>query len=312
MTSLYHLQAAPIRASAQIQALTHASSMREKVFEHLLLSELGLELIARGVEFEVLHGETDRDGHDLIIEAGSILRHMQLKVTILGGARSEITVNTRLAGKPAGCVVWLSFDPATRSFESIRWFGNAPGMPVPDLGEKVARHTRANAQGVKNYREGHRVLPASRFERLDDISHLADKLFGRLPADPLAFLRSRLQAEAPEGPAWLKEAAQGNFTAIPTHIGWPEGVTLAHLLDGYRLLELVGGGDPGAFLDRQREAQRMSGQWPGDAALLWATLFVEARADRFGANDHGDALPHLDLLCRQLRDALVELETAHA
>jgi hypothetical protein len=313
MTSLHYLQTAPIRASAQIQALTHASSMREKVFEHLLLADLGMELMARGIEFEVLHGETDRDGHDLIIEAGGILRHIQLKVTILGGARSEITVNTRLAGKPAGCVVWLSFDPASRSFESIRWFGSAPGAPLPDPGDKVARHSRANAQGVKNHREGHRILPASRFIRLDDIAHLADRLFGRQPSDPLAFLYSRLQPQVATATIWPSQVANGDFTAIPRDLGWgDEAIQLADLLDGYRLLELAGGEDPDAFLEHQRDAQRATGQWPGDPALLWTTLFLEARADRFGANDHRGTLPHLDLLCRQLRDALVELETNHA
>ena len=91
MTSLHHLPAAPARAPTWPRALTHTSSMREKVFEHKLLAELGLELMERGIEFEVLHGETDRDGHDIVLEAGGILRHVQLKVTITGGAGDGVS-----------------------------------------------------------------------------------------------------------------------------------------------------------------------------------------------------------------------------
>ena len=311
MASVHYLQQDRPRTASPREALTHSSSMREKVFEHLLLAELGLELMHRGVEFEVLHGETDRDGYDVIIEAGSILRHIQLKVTILGGARADVSVNTRLAAKPAGCVVWLTFDPATRSFTAIRWFGNPPGQPLPELGGKVARHSRGNAQGVKAYRDGHRIVAANRFKPIDDIAHLADKLFGRLPADSLAFLRSRLRLDDAPTPAWVAEVAAGEFSAIPDGIGWDDAAPLAHLVDGYRLLDILGGGDPAAFLEHQREAQRATGHWPGDAAMLWTTLFLEARADRFGGHDSGAAAPHLDLLCHQLRSALIGLETIH-
>ena len=106
------------------------------------------------------------------------------------------------------------------------------------------------------------------------------------------------------------DVANGDFTAIPAELGWgDDAVQLAHLVDGYRMLELLGGGDPAAFLERQEEAQQDTGRWPGDAALLWATLFLEARAGHFGANDFATGVSHLDLLCRQLRDALVALET---
>lgn len=311
MASPHHLPASPERPPVWVKALTHTSSMREKVFEHKLLGDLGIELMARGIEFEVLHGETDRDGHDVVLEAGGILRHVQLKVTVPGGARSEVTVNTRLAAKPAGCVVWLSFDPASRSFTSIRWFGNPPGTPLPDPGSRVARHSRANAQGIKNQREGHRVLPASRFDQLDDVAHLADRLFGTLPTEPLAFLQSRLRHDG-SGPAWLAAVADGNFTALPADIGWKDGAELGGIIDGYRLLELISTEKPAAFLDGQRAKQQSTGSWPGDAAELWTTLFLEARADHFGANDLSDPPPRLDLLCRQLRTALADLKLAHA
>lgn len=312
MASLHHLTATPERAPAWARALTHTSSMREKVFEHKLLGDLGIELMARGIEFEVLHGETDRDGHDVVLEAGGILRHVQLKVTVPGGARNEVTVNTRLAAKPAGCVVWLTFDPVSRSFATIRWFGNPPGTALPPLGDRIARHSRANAHGIKNQREGHRVLPANRFEQLADVAHLADRLFGALPAEPHVFLQSRLQHSGAAGPAWLAAVADGDFAALPADFGWNEGAELAGIIDGYRLLELISAEEPDAFLNLQQAKQLDTGIWPGDAAQLWTTLFLEARADHFGANDRNDPPPRLDLLCRQLRTALIDLELAHA
>ena len=111
---------------------------------------------------------------------------------------------------------------------------------------------------------------------------------------------------------WLDDVAANQFAAIPADLAWDDAVPLAHLLDGYRLLELLADEAPDVFLERQREAQRTTGEWPGDAALLWTTLFLEARADHFGAHEFSTAVPHLDLLCRQLRQALIELEAAHA
>ena len=293
--------------------LTHQSSTRENAFEHVLLGQIGTELLARGVDYDEYHSSVDKEGFDVLLEAGHIQRHTQLKVKIKGGARSEITVHTRLAARPSGCVVWLTYDPVAREFCDIRWFGGRPGEPLPELGTKVAKHSRGNSQGVKADRPEHRVLPARRFERLADTAHLVDRLFGRLPQDPLAFLRSRLQlGHLPEA-SWLAEVADGDFTVIPEGLAWGEDATrFAHLVDGFRLLELLGGGDPDVFLDRQRQAQKVTGCWPGDAALLWTTLFMEARADHFGANDFTNELPHLDLLCRQLRDALIELDINHA
>ncbi len=297
---------------ARMRQLTHQSSARENVFEHMLLGQIGGELLARGVDYDELHSSVDKDGFDVLLEAGDIQRYIQLKVMTRGGRRSDVTIHRRLALRPSGCVIWLTHDPVTRSFCDIRWFGGAPGKPLPDLGDRAARHSRANALGVKTERPDHRVVPARRFARLEDIAQLVDILFGRLPAEPLAFLRSRLSRDVPASPAWLAHVADGNLAAIPASIDWNDGVALAGLVDGYRLLELFGAGEPKTFLDQQRAAYHSTGVWPGDAERLWATAFLEARAERFGSNDGGHATPHLDQLIRQLREALVELEAVHA
>lgn len=313
MTGLNTICDAPAQgASARICQLTHHSSMRENYLMHLLLAQLGLELDARGVEYDELRSAVDREGFDVLLEAGGIARHIQVKVKVLGGARSEVTINTRLATKPSGCVVWLTFDSVARDFSEIHWFGGRPGEPLPDTGMIVARHTRANSQGVKAERPGHRVVKARQFERLDSMAHLVDRLFGCLPAVPLAFLRSRLLA-AGTGPAWLGDVANGYFDTIPADVSWENGgAELAALVDGYRLLELTSDEEPDAFLEQQRGGWNGTGRWAGDAITLWITLSLELRADRFGANDFADPHERRDALVQQLRKALINLESANA
>jgi hypothetical protein len=297
-------------AARRLRQLTHHSSMRESVFKHMLLARVGAELLARDVEFDELHSSVDKDGFGVLLEAGNIQRHMQLKVKIEGGARSNVTVHKRLATRPSGCVVWLTYNPDIQDFSEIRFFGAGPGMPLPDLGDRIARHSRANSEGRKAERPDHRVVPASRFEKLDDIAQLVDRLFGLVPAEPLALLRSRLRPGLVFGPEWLVETSRGNFTAVPADVSWEHAPLLADLVNGYRLLDLLGENDPAAFLERQRAAQEDTGTWPGDAVTLWITLFLEVRAEHFGAYDFGDPPPRLDQLCQQLRAALIELEEA--
>ena len=57
-------------------------------------------------------------------------------------------------------------------------FGGGPNEPLPDLGMRIARHTKANMKRVKSQRLGLRVLSKSRFQRVDTIAALAHCLFG--------------------------------------------------------------------------------------------------------------------------------------
>jgi hypothetical protein len=158
--------------------INHRSSALEKVLEYRLLGLLGAELWRRGIEFEVLRSDVDANGHDLVIEAAGVLRHIQLKAMVKGGKRADVTVNTRLATKCSGCVVWMTYDLATLDLGIFRWFGGKPGEPLQGLGDKVARHSKGNAAGEKNIRPAHRVIPRGAFETLGSISELADRLFG--------------------------------------------------------------------------------------------------------------------------------------
>jgi len=292
-------------ASARQLTLTHQSSMREKLFEYRFLTELCTELMMRGIEYEVLRGDIDKDGWDVLVQAGGIMRHIQLKVMVANGTRADVSVNTKLTAKPSGCIVWLNYDAAARDFSGIRWFGAAPGECLPNLGDKMAKHSRGNARGIKGFRPSHRILPARTFRKVEDFAQLADLLFGMQPCEPGAFLLSRMDFHV-AGPAWLDRLRGGDLAAIPADLGWEGSGILAELIDGYRMAALAGIDDTAQFLVEQEEQARSTGDWPGDPIALWITLFLQHRAwyfsDGFGPDRDQTVL--LDRLVEQLRSTL--------
>lgn len=138
-------------------------------------------MLWRGVEMDVLRSEFDAQGHDVVLEAAGVMRHVQLKATVDGGKASSVIINTRLAQKQSGCVVWMSYDRQTLAIASYRWLGGLPGERLTSLGDRLARQTRANAQGQKAQRLSHRVIAKGSFEQLSSLEQLADRLFGAEP-----------------------------------------------------------------------------------------------------------------------------------
>jgi hypothetical protein len=279
------------------------SGLVEQVLEYRFLGELTAELMRRHLRFEVLKGAFDLDGHDVVIEAGGITRHIQLKGIARGGKARHVPVNTRLGYKPSGCVIWLVYDPATFAITGWRWFGGDPGQPLPDAGGRIARHSRANSSGIKADRPHIRLLPATRFENLSDVAALADRLFG---SNGLACLRRYLQrADARDG-TWTDEVHTGNFAAIPKGLDWDSSGELAHLVDGYALARDLGITDPFAFEEAALADAMARGVWQGDAARLWVLLFLQHRRWRFSSPFEPDAamIRLLDTLVRQLRHRL--------
>lgn len=286
------------------QLQTHGSGLLEQVLEYQLLAALTPELLRRGMRFEVLRGDFDLDGHDLVIEAGGVMRHIQLKSMAAGGRSRHVEVNTRLQAKPSGCVVWMTYDPGSLTITGLRWFGGAPGMRLPDLGDRVATHTRANRNGVKAHRPYIRILPASRFISLPDVAAVADRLFG--PAELVA-VRRHLAGRSELAAGWLGTVQAGAFKAIPDELDWQQSLELAMLIDGYELAGDLRIEDPMVFADRQLQTATQTGLWSGNAAELWVTLFLEHRRWRFSSphEPDGEMRRLLDTLVRQLRDALV-------
>lgn len=174
--------------SAQVAELdpTSASSSMEHLLEHVVLAELAQEAwFGRGQLIDILHSAVDAFGHDVVLECGSIIRHVQFKARRLDAKTSTYKVNTRLAERPSGCVIWLgwSLRPAQNRVDiQYRWFGGLPGETLPSLGDFVAKHAKANAEGVKLERPGIRRVNLGRFVRLRDAGELLDRLFGPYPA----------------------------------------------------------------------------------------------------------------------------------
>lgn len=156
-----------------------ASHTLESVIEHRFLADCGSALWSKGIcNFEVLHAESDNAGYDLVIEANGVVRHIQLKSMVSGGRRSRINVHQTLGNKPSGCVIWIVYDLDNLSPSQYLWFGGEAGKPLPDLGDRAVKHSRANADGVKVVRPALRNIPKGWFEKVETIEELIERLFG--------------------------------------------------------------------------------------------------------------------------------------
>ncbi len=284
------------------------SVLREKVIEHVFLAELSRALLLKSrIPFEVLRSEFDANGYDLVVEAGGILRHIQLKAGRLGGKRANVGINTALSGKPGGCVVWMMVDEATLKLGPFYWLGGAPGEPLPSLGDKVARHTKGDSTGVKAFRPGMRVVRKGQFTRLETIEQVAERLFGSPLTDGLEHLRHRLADRGAEplltGPEhdWLAAVSGGQFSAIPTDLDWEGSAHFAHLIDGFVLAGEMGVDDPYAFANGTLADAQATGHWRGSPARLWLALFMEHRRWRQSDSEPGrEAVALLDRLVATL------------
>jgi hypothetical protein len=159
---------------------THSidSSLREKILEHLFVGELLRHLWCTGRrDIEVLRVEVDRGGYDLALECNGMLRHVQFKASFDTATTRHVDVNVSLAQKPSSCVIWIRFDPATMALGPFYWFGGEPGMPMPDLGDRIAKHAKADSTGTKRYRPGIRTLSRSKFQEIGTIAGVAQRLF---------------------------------------------------------------------------------------------------------------------------------------
>lgn len=156
------------------------SVYRERLLEHLLIGELlKHSWLHHGAELEVSQPSIDRSGHDVVLEANGITRHVQLKASATGAATSVQKIHLGLAKKPSGCVIWMRFNPVDMSFGPFLLFAGKPGEPLPSLeGFKVAKHTKGNAEGIKTERPNIRIVPISKFLRIHSIAELYTELFG--------------------------------------------------------------------------------------------------------------------------------------
>lgn len=275
------------------------SVLREKVLEHIFLAELSKALLLRmKMPFEVLRAEFDAHGYDLVLEANGIPRHVQLKATRLGGKRASVDVSLELARKPGGCVVWFMVDETSMTLGPFYWFGGPPGMPLPPLGDRIARHTRPNASGAKADRKGLREVRIGQFSKLDSIDEVAAALFGTAESAHDMLLREHLAERGID----LRELR------VPDDLSWADSAEFAQLIDGYALAEAARLGDPVQYQERARAEAERTGRWSGTALELWVALFLEHRrahmSGPIGIDLPVQDPPILDGLCEALVQSL--------
>lgn len=156
-----------------------SASHREKVVEHVFLGELLRYLwVAKIPGVQVLKPEVDASGYDLVLSLGKVIRHVQLKTSMHDAKAASQPIQESLGDHPSGCIVWIRLNDDL-TFDHFLWYGGKPGRPLPDLTQfKRAKHSRANAQGVKNERLQTRTVPKSAFEKLPNMATLVGRLFG--------------------------------------------------------------------------------------------------------------------------------------
>src|ERR1700721_171561 len=155
------------------------SSARENLIEHVFLGELLRGLWRKKVgDLEVLRPEVDSGGYDLALEFKGVTRHVQLKSSFTGARRADVTAHVKLLDRPSACILWIFFDPDTVALGLVLWFGGAAGEKIPPLGDRIAQHTKPNAMLEKADRPAHRVIFKSRFERLDTVDDVIQRLVG--------------------------------------------------------------------------------------------------------------------------------------
>ena len=174
------------------------SSFREKTLEHIFVGDCLRRLWVRGIpDAEVLRAEVDGAGYDIVFEVRGIHRHVQLKASHRSGMAASQSINGKLAAKPSGCVIWIRFDD-NLELGPFYWFGGLPGEPLPSvLGLRRAKHTKANAEGVKAQRRNSFIIPRSHFTRIETLDDVLEQMFGRerlaRSAQETIFVQSELE-----------------------------------------------------------------------------------------------------------------------
>jgi hypothetical protein len=176
------MQAGPGASIRATSIHSTESSLREKIIEHLFVGELLRCLWCKGVrDVEVLRAEVDRNGYDLVIESRGIVRHVQLKASHRRAKTAALNIHINLQAKPSACVIWIQFDPESMALGPYLWFGAKAGQRIQALGDIVARHSKANSEGIKSERRNHRVIKRARLETVASLDELVERLFGISP-----------------------------------------------------------------------------------------------------------------------------------
>ena len=161
------------------------SQLRESITTHAFIAAIGTEIWRRGhFDAEILRSEFDAGGHDLVITANGVTRHIQLKATNLSAKRASWDASKRLADRPSGCVIVLHVDDENLQVRHYGLFAGPPGRPLPIITRnRPTRHNKGDSAGRKTVRKDRWEVPKSKFEFHEQVAGLYDALFGPEPLD---------------------------------------------------------------------------------------------------------------------------------
>jgi hypothetical protein len=112
-------------------------------------------------------------------EIAKQLWRLGVKARAIANELDNVDPPFRLGRVSSNVCCWMSVcRTAIRRSLRYLWFGSEPGSPLPDLGSKIARHSKANSVGTKTERPMHREVSKAKFEALNDINQLVERLFG--------------------------------------------------------------------------------------------------------------------------------------
>lgn len=155
------------------------SQLRESITTHAFLAAIGAEVWRRGhFDAEILRAEFDAGGHDLVITANGVTRHIQLKSMRVSGRSGSWSTSQRLADLPSGCIVVLHIDDTDLRIRRFGLFAGPPGDPLPDISNyRETKHSKGDSTGNKSVRQGRWDVPRSKFEIYEHVADLYDALF---------------------------------------------------------------------------------------------------------------------------------------
>jgi hypothetical protein len=104
------------------------SSEREEYVEYIFLAELCSYAWSVDRFVEVARAHTDAFGYDLLLSSNGIIRHLQLKSSVVGGRTRNQKVSLALEKKESGCVIWIKLDETTLKPHGYGWFGGSVGL----------------------------------------------------------------------------------------------------------------------------------------------------------------------------------------
>lgn len=281
------------RASADVAARlrTHSSSAIAKIIEYQLLGDLGAELLLRGAVLEVLRSDVDAFGHDVVLEVGGKVRHVQLKTKVEGGKTREVSCHTALGRKPSGCIVWITYDPETYRAVEYACFGGLPGQVLSDIGDVFTKRSTPTGDGSRPLRTQHRDVAYSKFKKMKEVGELADWLFGPAPSDPGASAPTVVMG--PAGSPMLVRTA--GVTVMPMSVNITDETALVSIID---------------HTGTSRECEHFSSEQSSGTII-----FVELTTGRWGcppALDNAAVRDAMQEAIRLLRQSLGEGPSASA